>query len=117
QTRSFCYVSDLVEGLILLSESEERYPVNLGNPAEITILEFAKRIRARFGNQPGIEYKPLPADDPKIRQPDIAKAKQLLNWGPKVPLEEGLTATIEYFREKSALPATGDLRLDGIETV
>ncbi|MGH9619285.1 MAG: UDP-glucuronic acid decarboxylase family protein [Bryobacteraceae bacterium] len=117
QTRSFCYVSDLVEGLILLSESEERYPVNLGNPAEITILEFANRIRARFGNQPGIEYKPLPADDPKIRQPDIAKAKQLLNWGPKVPLEEGLTATIEYFREKSALPATGDLRLDGIETV
>lgn len=117
QTRSFCYVSDLVEGLILLSESEERYPVNLGNPAEITILEFANRIRTRFGDKPGIEYKPLPVDDPKIRQPDIARARRLLHWEPKVPLEEGLTVTIEYFRQRSALPDTGDLRLDGIEAV
>ncbi|MGH9581570.1 MAG: GDP-mannose 4,6-dehydratase, partial [Bryobacteraceae bacterium] len=117
QTRSFCYVSDLIEGLILLSESDERYPVNLGNPAEITILEFANRIRARFGNKPGIEYKPLPADDPKIRRPDIAKAKRILGWEPTVPLEEGLTATIEHFRQRLALPATGDLRVDGIEAV
>lgn len=117
QTRSFCYISDLVEGLIRLSESEERYPVNLGNPAEITILEFANRIRARFGNKPGIEYKPLPADDPKIRRPDISKAKRILGWEPKVSLEEGLTATIGYFQQRSALPATGDLRIDRIEAL
>lgn len=117
QTRSFCYISDLVDGLIRLSESEERYPVNLGNPAEITILEFANRIRARFGDRPGIEYKPLPADDPKIRRPDISKAKRILGWEPTVPLEQGLTATIEYFQQKSALPATGDLRADRIEAV
>ena len=74
QTRSFCFVSDLVEGLLRLSESEERFPVNLGNPAEITILEFANRIRERFDNAPGIDYKPLPADDPKLRRPDIGKS-------------------------------------------
>jgi dTDP-glucose 4,6-dehydratase len=100
QTRSFCYVSDLVEGLLLLSESDERYPVNLGNPVEMSILEFANQIRARFGDQPGIEYKPLPFDDPKIRRPDISKAKRLLGWEPQVGLDEGLTKTIEYFKQK-----------------
>lgn len=98
QTRSFCYVSDLVDGLLRLSESDERYPVNLGNPAEMTILEFANLIRARFNNSVGIEYRPLPADDPKIRRPDITKAKNVLGWEPKVPLAEGLTMTIEYFQ-------------------
>jgi dTDP-glucose 4,6-dehydratase len=104
QTRSFCYVSDLVEGLLLLSESDERYPVNLGNPIEMSILEFARRIQARFDGQIGIEYKPLPSDDPKIRRPDIGKAKRILGWEPKVGLDEGLTATIEYFKQKAAQP-------------
>src|SRR5690242_690617 len=101
QTRSFCYVSDLVQGLLLLSESDERYPVNLGNPVEMSILEFANRIRARFGNRVGIEYKPLPSDDPKIRRPDISKAKRVLGWEPRVGLDEGLTRTIEYFKHKA----------------
>jgi dTDP-glucose 4,6-dehydratase len=100
QTRSFCYVSDLVEGLLRLSESEERYPVNLGNPNEMTILEFANRIRSRFGSNIGIEYRPLPSDDPKIRRPDISKAKRVLGWEPVVPLDEGLTITIDYFKKK-----------------
>jgi dTDP-glucose 4,6-dehydratase len=107
QTRSFCYVSDLVEGLLLLSESEERYPVNLGNPTELSILQFADRIRARFDHGLGIEFRPLPSDDPKIRRPDIGKAKRILGWEPKVPLEEGLTLTIDYFRYgSSAVPAS-----------
>lgn len=101
QTRSFCFVSDLVKGLLLLSESDERYPVNLGNPAEITILEFAKQIQARFDNGVGIDYKSLPADDPKLRRPDIGKAKRVLGWEPKIPLAEGLTVTIEYFKERT----------------
>jgi dTDP-glucose 4,6-dehydratase len=98
QTRSFCYVSDLVEGLLRLSESEERYPVNLGNPTEMTIRQFADEIRSRFGGHLEIEEKPLPSDDPKVRRPDITKAKQLLGWEPKVSLNEGLQKTIEYFR-------------------
>jgi dTDP-glucose 4,6-dehydratase len=102
QTRSFCYVSDLVEGLLLLIESNEAYPVNLGNPTEMTILEFANTIRSRFGNRPGIDFKPLPMDDPKIRRPDISKAQRVLGWTPKVPLEEGLTLTIDYFKNKAA---------------
>jgi dTDP-glucose 4,6-dehydratase len=102
QTRSFCYVSDLVQGLLLLSESDERYPVNLGNPVEMSILEFANRIRARFGNRVGIEYKPLPSDDPKIRRPDISKAKRVLGWEPQVGLDEGLTKTIEYFKSNAS---------------
>ncbi len=101
QTRSFCYVSDLVDGLLRLVESDERFPVNLGNPAEMTILEFAERIRARFGNQVEIEFKELPSDDPKLRRPDIAKAKRVLGWEPKVPLDEGLTMTIDYFKKKT----------------
>ncbi|HEX4749535.1 MAG TPA: UDP-glucuronic acid decarboxylase family protein [Bryobacteraceae bacterium] len=102
QTRSFCYVSDLVQGLLLLSESEERYPVNLGNPAEMSILEFADHIRARFGAEIGIDYKPLPSDDPKLRRPNITKAKQVLGWEPKVPLDEGMKLTIEYFKQHMA---------------
>jgi dTDP-glucose 4,6-dehydratase len=101
QTRSFCYVSDLVQGLLLLSESDERYPVNLGNPTEMSILEFANQIRTRFGNRMGIEHKPLPSDDPKIRRPDISKAKRVLGWEPQVGLDEGLTRTIDYFKGKA----------------
>jgi dTDP-glucose 4,6-dehydratase len=100
QTRSFCYVSDMVDGLLRLSESEERYPVNLGNPVEMTILQFAQEIKTRFGNGLKLEYKPLPADDPKVRQPDIGKAQKVLGWQPKIPLSEGLSVTIEYFRGK-----------------
>ncbi len=111
QTRSFCYVSDLVEGLLLLSESDEAYPVNLGNPTEMTILEFAQHIQARFPGKIGIDYKPLPSDDPKIRRPDISKAKRILGWEPKVTLDEGLTVTIEFFRNKVSQPSQGDVNL------
>ncbi len=100
QTRSFCYVSDLIEALLRLSESEERYPVNLGNPTELTILEFANRIRARFGNGVQIQFKPLPSDDPKVRRPDIGKARRLLDWEPRVNLEEGISLTVDYFRPR-----------------
>jgi dTDP-glucose 4,6-dehydratase len=110
QTRSFCYVSDLVEGLLRLSESDERYPVNLGNPTEMTIRQFADEIRSRFGGQLQIEEKPLPSDDPKVRRPDITKAKQALGWEPKVPLNEGLAKTIEYFRNLSGKNAPAGIR-------
>jgi dTDP-glucose 4,6-dehydratase len=103
QTRSFCFVSDMVDGLLRLSESEERYPVNLGNPTEMTILQFAEEIQARFGNGSKIEYKALPADDPKLRQLDISKAKKVLGWEPRVALSDGLSITIDYFRNKVAL--------------
>jgi dTDP-glucose 4,6-dehydratase len=113
QTRSFCYVSDMVDGLLRLSESDERFPVNLGNPVELTILEFANRIRARFDNAMGLDFQPLPPDDPKILRPDIAKAKRLLNWEPKVQLDEGLAITIDYFRHK----ALADQSEDGKEKI
>lgn len=100
QTRSFCYVSDLVRGLFLLSQSDEIFPVNLGNPREMTILEFADAIRKVAGENAQYEYRPLPADDPRRRQPDIAKARALLGWQPEVPLEEGLRQTIEHFRSR-----------------
>lgn len=102
QTRSFCYVSDLVDGLYRLAMSDERYPVNIGNPLEMTILEFAQHIKAVSGSSAPIEFRPLPEDDPKRRKPDISKAKALLGWEPKVPLDEGLAETIEYFRRKTA---------------
>ena len=109
QTRSFCYVSDLIDGLLLLIESDERYPVNLGNPNEMTILEFANHIRARFGNNVGIDFKPLPKDDPKVRRPDISKAKRVLGWEPRVLLNDGLTVTIDYFKHKlEAMPIGSD---------
>ena len=98
QTRSFCYVSDLVDGLYRLMQSAERYPVNLGNPVELTILEFAERIRRLTGARSEISFKPLPEDDPKQRKPDIGKARRLLGWEPRVGLEQGLLETIEYFR-------------------
>ena len=101
-TRSFCYVSDLVEGLLRLSESDERLPVNLGNPVEMSVLSFANHIRELFGNRVGIEFKPLPSDDPKVRQPDISKAGRVLGWEPKVDLDEGLARTIEYFKRKTS---------------
>jgi len=99
QTRSFCYVSDLIEGIYRLMMSDEHLPTNIGNPQEITLLDFAERIRKHFDNPPPIVFKPLPQDDPKRRCPDISKAKRLLKWEPKVRLEEGLELTLEYFRE------------------
>jgi dTDP-glucose 4,6-dehydratase len=98
QTRSFCYVDDLVDGLARLSESEERMPVNLGNPAELTILEFAERIRGLMGRELAIVFEPQPEDDPKQRRPDISKAKRVLGWEPKITLEEGLRPTVDYFK-------------------
>jgi dTDP-glucose 4,6-dehydratase len=102
QTRSFCYVSDMVEGLYLLAHSDERYPVNLGNPEELTILEFAERIQRLLGSKLPISFRPLPADDPRQRRPDISKARRVLGWDPKVGLEEGLRETVEYFRGRVA---------------
>jgi dTDP-glucose 4,6-dehydratase len=99
QTRSFCYVSDLIEGIYRLLMSHERLPVNIGNPNEMTVLQFAERIKALTGSLAPIEFRPLPEDDPKIRRPDISKARALLDWEPRVPLDEGLTRTIEYFRK------------------
>jgi dTDP-glucose 4,6-dehydratase len=98
QTRSFCYVSDLVDGLVRLSKSEERYPVNLGNPAELTILQFAEAIKRLMDVKLDLVFQALPEDDPKMRRPDISKAKKVLGWEPKVGLEEGLKTTCEYFR-------------------
>ncbi|HSB17257.1 MAG TPA: UDP-glucuronic acid decarboxylase family protein [Bryobacteraceae bacterium] len=100
QTRSFCYVSDMVEGLYRLFLSEERYPINLGNPAEMSIREFAEYICRLTGVPFKAEYKPLPPDDPKKRRPDISKAKKSLGWEPHVSLEDGLRKTIEYFRPR-----------------
>jgi dTDP-glucose 4,6-dehydratase len=98
QTRSFCYVSDLVEGIYRLLMSKEHDPVNIGNPNEMTLLKLAKVIARLTGSKSKIVFKGLPVDDPKVRRPVIAKAKRILKWQPKVGLEEGLTKTIEYFR-------------------
>jgi dTDP-glucose 4,6-dehydratase len=98
QTRSFCYVSDLVEGIYRLLMSEEVQPTNIGNPTEMTVLQFAEEIKRLTGTSAPIEFRPLPIDDPKIRRPDISKARALLGWEPRVPLAEGLARTIEYFR-------------------
>ncbi len=98
QTRSFCYVSDLIEGIYRLLLSAEKEPVNIGNPAELTVLDFAKTIQKLTNTKSEIVYRPLPEDDPKVRQPDITKARAKLGWEPKVKLEEGLGRTIEYFR-------------------
>jgi dTDP-glucose 4,6-dehydratase len=98
QTRSFCYVSDLVEGIYRLLVSDVNEPVNIGNPTEITLLDFAKEIICMTGSKSEIIFDPLPIDDPKCRQPDISKAKKLLNWEPKVSRADGLKKTIEYFR-------------------
>ena len=98
QTRSFCYVDDLIEGFWRLLKSGEHHPVNIGNPREMTILQFAETIRALVGSSSPIEFRELPTDDPKTRQPDITRARSILGWEPRVPLEEGLSRTIDYFR-------------------
>ena len=98
QTRSFCFVNDLVEGIFRLLLSSEVYPVNIGNPEEITIKEFAQEVIKLTGTSSKIVYKPLPEDDPKVRQPDITKAKEILKWEPKVNREEGLKITLNYFK-------------------
>ncbi len=103
QTRSFCYVDDLVEGIWRLLESEEHLPVNIGNPYEMTILEFARKVVELTGSSSDIVFRDLPVDDPKVRQPDIAKAKALLGWTPKIDLDEGLRRTLAYF--ESAVPS------------
>jgi dTDP-glucose 4,6-dehydratase len=100
QTRSFCYVSDLVEGIIKLMSAPVNDPVNIGNPQEMTIEQIARLIIELTGSQSRIVYAPLPEDDPKVRQPDITRARTLLGWEPKVTLQEGLGRTIEYFRQK-----------------
>jgi dTDP-glucose 4,6-dehydratase len=101
QTRSFCYVSDLIEGIYRLLMSDEQEPTNIGNPSEMTIVQFAEAIKRITGSKSEIVFKPLPIDDPKIRRPDISKARRVLDgWEPKVSLDEGLTRTIDYFRDK-----------------
>ena len=100
QTRSFCYISDLVSGIVTLAESDLNSPVNIGNPSEMTILQLAERIIAATNSSSRIVHKGLPTDDPKIRQPDITRAQSLLNWEPTVPISEGLSSTIKYFQRK-----------------
>ena len=100
QTRSFCYISDMVEGIYRLLMSDHHLPVNLGNPEEITILEFAKELIALTDSSAKIVHKELPEDDPKVRQPDISKAKAILDWSPLVSREEGLKTTLAYYRQK-----------------
>lgn len=99
QTRSFCYVDDLVAGIYKLLLSDYHMPVNIGNPVEITLQQFAEEVVELVGNKVKIVYEPLPQDDPKQRQPDITKAKQILNWEPKVDRKEGLKRTLEYFKQ------------------
>jgi dTDP-glucose 4,6-dehydratase len=102
QTRSFCYVSDEVDGILRLARSSEHEPVNVGNPTEFTILECARRVIATTGSASEIKFEALPQDDPKQRRPDISKAKRLLGWEPKVELESGLKLSLEYFRRAVA---------------
>jgi dTDP-glucose 4,6-dehydratase len=102
QTRSFCYVSDLVEGIYRLLFTDFHEPVNLGNPNEVTILEFAREILALSGSKSTIIYKPLPADDPKLRRPDIGRARRLLGWEPTVDRHDGLRRTLAFFQKKVA---------------
>jgi dTDP-glucose 4,6-dehydratase len=106
QTRSFCYVSDEIDGFIRLSKSSEHLPVNIGNPNEFTILECAQHVLKVTGSKSKIAYEPLPQDDPKQRQPDITKARQLLGWEPKIQLEEGLRLSLDYFRKAVAQETT-----------
>ncbi len=102
QTRSYCYVSDLVEGIHRVLASKHHEPFNLGNPNEMTVFELGQLIIKMTGSKSKMVYKDLPVDDPKVRCPDILRARQLLGWTPKVHLEEGLTHTIEYFRKELA---------------
>jgi len=100
QTRSFCYVSDLIDGIFRLAMSDFHEPVNIGNPAEMTIKQFAEEIIRITGTSAQIEYRPLPVDDPKVRQPDITRARKILNWEPKVSFEQGIKEAIDYFRDR-----------------
>ncbi len=100
QTRSFCYVADLVEGIFRLLQSDEPNPVNIGNPEEITIKEFAEEVKTILESKSEIVYKELPIDDPKVRQPDITRAKNILGWEPSVNRSEGLKLTLDYFVNK-----------------
>jgi dTDP-glucose 4,6-dehydratase len=100
QTRSFCYITDLVDGIVRLMHSSVNDPINIGNPHEMTIEQIATSIVSMTGSRSRLVYRPLPTDDPKVRQPDITKARTILGWEPKVALEQGLTKTIEYFRTK-----------------
>jgi dTDP-glucose 4,6-dehydratase len=100
QTRSFCYVPDLIDGIFKLAMSDFHEPVNIGNPREMTIKQFAEEIIRITGAKSKIEYKPLPVDDPKVRQPDISRAKKVLGWEPKVEFDQGIKQTIEYFQER-----------------
>ena len=104
QTRSFCYVSDLIDGIFRLAMSDFHEPVNLGNPREMTIRQFADEIIRITGTKSAIEYRPLPVDDPRVRQPNIARAKEVLGWKPRVDFEQGIKTTIEYFRGSLASP-------------
>lgn len=104
QTRSFCYVSDLVEGIVRLLKSGHNDPVNIGNPVEMTLLEMAEKILQVTGSRSKIVHKPLPEDDPKVRKPDISQARELLGWEPQVKLDEGLKETLDYFRAKVDAP-------------
>ncbi|MEF8787871.1 MAG: UDP-glucuronic acid decarboxylase family protein [Planctomycetota bacterium] len=102
QTRSFCYIDDLLEGIWLLLQSDEHEPVNLGNPDEITILEFAREVVEVTGSDSEITFEPLPEDDPQVRQPDVSKAKEVLGWEPRTDRREGLRKTLDYFQRKVA---------------
>lgn len=113
QSRSFCYVSDEIEGIYRLFHSDQTEPVNIGNPAEFTILQLGQMVLELIGSDAGIRHLPLPTDDPKVRQPDISRAIEFLGWDPKVPLAEGLASTIEYFRK---LHAQGALRVPPVLT-
>jgi len=101
QTRSFCYVDDLVEGIYRLLNSDEHEPVNLGNPDEMSVLEFARKVIEVTRSKSSIVFRDLPVDDPRIRQPDITKAKKILDWEPRIPLEEGLKRVLKYFEGRA----------------
>lgn len=105
QTRSFCFVSDLIDGIYLLSQSDYHEPVNIGNPAEMTVLDFAKAILRITESKSEIVYRELPTDDPKVRQPDITLARKILGWEPQVPFEDGILRTVAYFRDFLRIPA------------
>jgi dTDP-glucose 4,6-dehydratase len=109
QTRSFCYVEDLVDGIYRLLHSDEVYPTNIGNPGEMTIQQFAERVIKLTGSKSKIVNKPLPVDDPKVRQPDISKARRILGWEPRYDLDTGLAKTLDYFRSRIDAPLVGPL--------
>ena len=107
QTRSFCYVDDLVEGIYRLLHTDFHEPVNLGNPHEVTIREFAQEILALTGGRSALEFRPLPQDDPRVRRPDISRARQLLGWEPRIDRHDGLKRTLAYFQARVAGRAGG----------